>query len=148
MASEQYSKKKKKKVSHNKKEPDEKMMSPHNDMIGGNVMRAGMENKKTPVKTKKRGKVAELREKGDEGGAIRKLKKKRANHSDMGDKGNEGGITSKDPELGDKGHESSATKKMGNDGEVGEKSDDSGMIRISNRGNKKSGGIKCSNMGY
>ena len=72
------------------------MKSPHDDMIGGNVTRAGMEDKETAVKTKKRGKVAELREKGDEGGAIRKLKKKRVNHSNVGDKENEGGIISKD----------------------------------------------------
>ncbi len=40
----------------------------------------------------------------------------------------------------DKGSESSVTNK-GNDGEVGEKGDDSGMIRRSNRCNKKVGGV-------
>jgi hypothetical protein len=103
VASEQYSKKKKE-VAHNSKELDGNMKSPHGDMIGENVTTAGMEDKKTAVKKKKRGKV-------------------------------EGGIISKD-----KGSESSAMNK-GNDGEVGEKGDDSGMIRRSNRCNKKVGGV-------
>ncbi len=64
--------KKKKNVSHNIKEPDEKMKSPHDDMICGNVTTAGMDDNETAVKKEKRDKVAEIREKGDEGGAIRK----------------------------------------------------------------------------
>ncbi len=53
VASEQYSKKKKK-VSHNSKELDGNMKSPHDDMIGENVTTAGMEDKETAVKKKER----------------------------------------------------------------------------------------------
>jgi hypothetical protein len=88
VASEQYSKKKIK-MSHNTKELDGKMKSPHNDMIGGNVTTAGMEDKETSVKKKKRGKF--------KGGIISK------------DKGNESGAMNKgnDHEVGEKGYGSS-----------------------------------------
>ncbi len=92
MASEQYSKKKKK-VSCNSKELDGSMKSPHDDMIGGNVITAGMEDKETAVKKKKRGNV--------KGGVIRK------------DKGNESSATNKgnDGEVGEKGDDSGMIRR-------------------------------------
>ncbi len=56
VASEHYGKKKKK-VARNSKELDGNMKSTHDEVIGENVITAGMEDKETAVKKKKRGKV-------------------------------------------------------------------------------------------